>query len=398
MSTRLRRRIEGLLDRAGLELNGSRPRDPQVHDRRFYRRVLGSGSLGLGESYVEGWWDCEALDAFFAAILTARLDRAVRGPALLFDFLQARLFNLQLGRRAFTVGAHHYDLGNELYGRMLDRRMIYSCGYWPGVEDLDTAQEQKLEMVARKLYLEPGMRVLDIGCGWGGTARYLAEEHGVEVVGLTVSAEQAEYARENCRGLPVEIRLQDYREVDEVFDRVFSIGMFEHVGHRNYAAYMATTRRVLAPDGLALLHSIGAHRTQYQTDPWIARYIFPNSMAPSVAQIGRAAENEFQLEDWHNIGVNYDPTLMAWHRNVEAHRDSLGRIYDERFFRMWRYYLLSCAAAFRVQRNPVWQIVMSPQGVAGGYQRPVLPPEKADSGARKADSRQSAATRSTQVA
>ena len=398
MSERFRRRVMVLLELAGLELNGSRPQDPQVHDPRFYRRVLASGSVGLGESYMDGWWDCQALDEFFTAILQARLDRQVRGPAMLIDYLQARLFNLQLGRRAFTVGSHHYDIGNELYECMLDRRMIYSCAYWPGAEDLDTAQQQKLDMVARKLYLEPGMRVLDIGCGWGGAARYLAEEYDVEVVGLTVSREQADLARERSRGLPVEIRLQDYREVDEVFDRVYSIGMFEHVGHRNHAAYMQTARRVLAPDGLSLLHTIGAHQTQYQTDPWVARYIFPNSMAPSVAQIGRAAEAHFHFEDWHNIGVNYDQTLMAWHHNVEAHREQLARIYDERFFRMWRYYLLSCAAAFRVQHNPVWQIVMSPEGVPGGYQRPALPGEKADMGARKADSRHSASTRSTQVA
>ncbi len=398
MSSGLQRRTESLLEAAGLELNGSRPEDPQVHDSRFFRRVLAQGSLGLGEAYMDGWWDCERLDRFFEAVLRAGLDRRVRGAGFVWDYLKARLLNLQYGRRAFRVGEHHYDIGNELYRCMLDRRMIYSCAFWAEGDDLDTAQARKLEMVARKLYLKPGMRVLDIGCGWGGAARYLAEHYDVQVVGVTVSREQVEFAREYCKGLPVEIRLQDYRDVNERFDRVFSIGMFEHVGHRNYRAYMETTRRVLPDDGLSLLHTIGAHRTQYQTDPWVARYIFPNSMVPSMAQISRAGEHLLRLEDSHNISVNYDPTLMAWHRNVEAHRDVLSRHYDERFFRMWRYYLLSCAASFRLQRNPVWQIVFSAEGVPGGYRRPALPLEETGTGLGQEKDVRSASTRSREMA
>jgi cyclopropane-fatty-acyl-phospholipid synthase len=374
MPDRLRRKIEALLEEAGLRLDGDGNANLSVHDERFYRRVLAHGSIGLGESYMNGWWDCDRLDEFFHRILAARLNERVRGHFDVFDWLRARFFNLQTDRRAFQVGKRHYDIGNELYRRMLDRRMIYSCALWAEGDDLDTAQERKLEMCARKLYLQPGMRVLDIGCGWGGTAQYLAERHGVEVVGITVSEEQARLAREICAGLPVDIRLQDYREVEGRFDRVISIGMFEHVGHRNYGIFMGTVHRVLEPGGLCLLHTIGTHRSQFRTDPWIAKYIFPNSMAPSMAQIAGACEGRLAIEDVHNIGPNYDPTLMAWRTNVVRHRGELSEWYDERFFRMWDYYLLSCAGTFRAGRNPVWQLVLSPgRARPGGYQRPPLP-------------------------
>ncbi len=249
--------------------------------------------------------------------------------------------------------------------------MIYSCGYWSGstpAHDLDDAQEAKLALVRSKLALEPGMRVLDIGCGWGGTARFLAERVGCEVVGLTVSRQQAELAREVCAGLPVEIRIQDYREIDEPFDRVFSIGMFEHVGVKNYGTYMETVRRCLRdPDGLTLLHTIGGNRSSGRTDPWMDRYIFPNSMLPSASQITTAAEGVLTMEDWHNIGPDYDPTLMAWHANVSGAWDDLSERYDERFRRMWHFYLLVSAGGFRARYLQVWQVVFSRDGLPGVY-------------------------------
>jgi cyclopropane-fatty-acyl-phospholipid synthase len=305
------------------------------------------------------------------------IDRKVIGRAMLFDLARARLLNLQRGRRAFTVGERHYDIGNDLYERMLDSRMIYSCGYWKEARTLDEAQEAKLDLTARKLGLEPGMRVLDIGCGWGGTARFLAERYGCDVVGVTVSREQVAYAREHGGGPApptaaapagsVEIRLQDYRDISEEFDRVVSIGMFEHVGVKNYPTFMDVVRRVLRRDGLCLLHTIGSNRSVSGNDPWLDRYIFPNSMLPSIKQIAQAAEGRFVVEDWHNFGVYYDTTLLHWDENFRAAWPELAERYGERFYRMWRYFLLSSAGGFRARKNQLWQVVLSPEGVPGGY-------------------------------
>lgn len=367
------RRTRELLALAGVEVGGGRPWDPVVHDGAFHRRVLAGGSLALGESYVDGAWDCPRLDEFFHRVLRARLDRRVRSPGWLVAALRARLVNPQAPSRAHVVGERHYDLGNELYQAMLDERMIYSCGYWEGAATLDEAQEAKVELVCRKLGLAPGMRLLDIGCGWGGTAKLAAERYGVEVLGVTVSRRQVELARERCAGLPVEIRLQDYREVRGTFDRVLSLGMFEHVGWRNHRTFFATVRRLLHDDGLFLLHTIGGERSETHGEPWVERYIFPNSMLPSARQIAAATEGVFVLEDWHSFGADYDRTLMCWHQRFESTWDRLRERYDERFRRTWRYYLLSCAGAFRARRLQLWQLVLSPRGVPGGYRRAVTP-------------------------
>ena len=277
------------------------------------------------------------------------------------------MVNLQKPSRAFQIGRHHYDIGNDLFSRMLDRRMIYSCGYWKNATTLDEAQEAKLDLVCRKLGLCPGMRVLDIGCGWGGTARFAAERYGVAVVGITVSEKQVQLAQEACAGLDIDIRLQDYRQLDGTFDRVLSIGMFEHVGCKNYRAFMRVVRDRLVDDGLFLLHTIGSNRSVTRTDPWTERYIFPNSMLPSAAQIAAAAEGTLVIEDWHSFGPDYDTTLMHWHRNFVEHWSELVDRYDERFHRMWRYFLLSSAGSFRARHNQLWQVVLSPSGVPGGY-------------------------------
>ncbi len=364
-----RGRVEELLSLADVRVGGDRPWDVQVHDERTYSRVLAEGTLGVGESYMDGWWDCEALDELVARVRRSDVDKALKPWADVLRVAWAKLINLQSLSRAFRSSRHHYDLGNELFERMLDRRMIYSCGYWACATTLDQAQEAKLELVCRKLGLQPGMRVLDIGCGWGGAARFAAERYGVEVVGITVS-EQAEFADELCRGLPVEIRVQDYREVEGEFDRIFSLGMFEHVGCKNYDVFFAVIRRCLKGDGIALLHTIGSNRTAARIDPWTDRYIFPNSMLPSAKQITDATEGEYVIEDWHNFGADYDKTLLQWHRNFEAAWPDLRQIYDERFHRMWRYYLLSCAGSFRARKIQLWQIVLSPQGVPGGYRAP----------------------------
>jgi len=365
---RYKKLLRGWLKQADIRIDGDRPWDLCVRNPGFYARIIRGGSLAVGESYVDGWWDCDQLDEFFARVLRVRLDSHFRTMVNRWVDFKGFFLNLQNSVRAFQVGRRHYDLGNDLYRAMLDKRMIYSCAWWCGANDLDQAQEAKLDLIARKLQLAPGMRVLDIGCVWGAEARYLAERHGVEVVGLTVSRAQAEFAREYCHGLPIDIRLRDYRNLNERFDRIYSIGMLEHVGHRNYRRYMQTIHRCLDGSGLFLLQTIAGNESLHSTDPWIARYIFPNSMLPSAAQISRAFESLFVLEDWQNFGAHYDRTLMQWHANFEAAWDGLSTDYGERFHRMWRYYLLVSAGSFRARVNQLWQVLLSPGGVPGGVE------------------------------
>ncbi len=357
--------IEKALDHAGITINGDQPHDIMVYNDQLYERVLRNGVLGVGESYMDGWWDSPALDRFFDRIFRADLKRYFEGNWHFYlHVLKSRLKNLQEGARSYEVGKQHYDVGNDFYRDMLDSRMTYTCGYWQNAATLDAAQEAKLDLICRKLELEPGMSVLDIGCGWGSFARYAAEKYGASVTGVTISGEQADLANEQCRELPVSILLQDYREVSGRFDRVLSIGMFEHVGYKNYRTYMEVSRRCLKDDGIALIQTIGSNRSLTTSNPWMSKYIFPNSMLPSIAQIGSAMEGIFVMEDWHNFGPHYDRTLMAWHDNFEKawpkHRDR----YGERFYRMWKFYLLSCAGTFRSRLNQLWQITMTPQGRA----------------------------------
>ena len=364
---KLHQRVEELLSHADIEINGRRAWDINVYNDDFYIRVIRSGSLGLGETYMEGMWDSPRLDEFIYRILKAKLQNKVHSLVDLSCFLQARLMNLQSSRRAYEVAEHHYDMDNGLYQRMLDKRMIYSCGFWKHAASLDEAQEAKLEMICRKLVLKPGMRVLDVGCGWGGMAQFAAENYGVEVVGITVSQEQVAVAKERCAGLPVDIRLQDYRNLNERFDRILSIGMFEHVGYKNYRTFIKKVRELLDADGLFLLHTIGSNISTTHCDPWFNKYIFPNGMLPSVAQLSDSIEGLFVMEDWHNFGADYDKTLVAWFNNFEKHWPQLKNKYGSRFYRMWKYYLLSFAGAFRARYSQLWQIVLSPEGVAGGY-------------------------------
>ena len=365
----LERLMRDLLERADIRVNGDRPWDIQLHNDDVPERALAYGNLGLGEAYMDGDWDVEQLDEFFFRILRARIKDQVQPLRLVFHSLRAKLLNLQSMRRAKQVGEVHYDLGNDFYEAMLDRRMTYTCGYWKHAETLNEAQEAKLDLICRKLELEPGMRVLDIGCGWGSFMQYAAEHYGVECVGVTISEEQVRLGRERCQGLPVEFRLQDYREVDETFDRVVSVGMFEHVGRKNHRTFMETVNRCLHDEGLCLLHTIGKNRRNAPPDPWIDKYIFPNGDLPSLGQVADAAEDLAIVEDMHNFGADYDHTLMAWHRNFEAAWPLFRDRYGDRFYRMWRYYLLSCAALFRAREVQLWQFVLSPRGQLGGYQR-----------------------------
>ena len=366
-SRHYRKKVESMLAAADIRTGGDRPWDVQVLNEDIYPRIIAHGMLGVGEGYMDGWWECEQLDEMICKAFRAQFHSQIRPLKYLLFTLDARLRNLQRQARAFQVGQHHYDLGTDLYRAMLDKRMIYSCGYWKDAENLDEAQENKLDLVARKLQFEPGMKVLDIGCGWGGALRYFAEKYGIEGVGITISKSQQQTAIENCRDLPVEIRLQDYRDLHEPFDRIFSIGMFEHVGYKNYQTYMQVVRRCLKSDGLFLLHTIGGTISRSRTDPWLTRYIFPNGMLPSPAQLTTAADGILNIEVWHNFPQDYERTLISLYDRFEHAWPTLKNDYDERFFRMWRYYLLACAGGFRAGGNQLWQIVFSDGGVRGGY-------------------------------
>ena len=361
--------VSTLFESVDIQINGSRPFDIQVHNKLFYSRILSGKSLGLGESYMDGWWDCEALDQFSYQMLRGRIDKQVKptSPAFFIPYIRPYFLNSQSKKRAYIVGNEHYDTGNDLFSLMLDQRMIYSCGYWKNAKNLDQAQINKLDLVCRKLHLKPGMKVLEIGCGWGGFAKYAAENYGVNVHGITVSKEQMDYAKESCKGVDVTFELKDYRELNTKYDAIVSIGMFEHVGFKNYRNYMKVARRCLNEDGLFLLHTIGRNTPSRSTDPWTNKYIFPNGMIPSPGQISNSAHGLFVIEDWHNFGQYYDPTLMAWNENFQKNYDSLKEKYDERFKRMWEYYLLMCAGSFRSRRNQLWQLVLSKKGLKGGY-------------------------------
>jgi len=352
---------EKLLKLADIEINGNRPWDIQVKNEKLYQRILSGGSLALGESYMDGWWECEAIDQMIDKLLRANLQEKIRiSPDVIWNVVKAKMLNMQTRSRSKIVGEQHYDVGNELYKKMLDKNMCYSCGYWKEANNLDDAQEAKLDLICKKLKLKSGMTVLDIGCGWGSFAKFATEKYGAKVVGVTISKEQKKFAEERCKGLDVEIRLQDYRDVNEKFDRILSIGMFEHVGYKNYRNYFEIVDNCLKDDGLTLLHTIGSKETGgIAGDPWLAKYIFPGGALPSVYQIAGVADKLFRMEDWHNFGSYYDLTLMQWHKNFNESWDEIKGDYDERFFRMWNYYLLVCVATFRSRNTQLWQVVFA---------------------------------------
>jgi cyclopropane-fatty-acyl-phospholipid synthase len=343
-------------------VNGPHRWDIQVHENRFFRRVLSAGSLGLGESYMDGWWDAESLDEFFTRVHSAELWRRVAGRHAAWLATKGRWLNLNTMRRSRRVAREHYDLGNDLYEAMLDKRMQYTCAYWRTAETLDQAQEDKLHLIARKLHLLPGMTVLELGGGFGGLAHFLATQYDCSVVSYNISAEQIAYGRKLCEGLPVRFEHKDYREAarePRKFDRVVSIGLCEHIGHKNYPAFLDLAASQLNPGGLFLLHTIGNNISYTCTDEWINKYIFPNGMAPSMAQLGKAMEGRLVVEDCHNFGPDYDKTLMAWWRNFDNAWPTLAARYGDRFYRMWKYYLLACAGGFRARKLQLWQLVLS---------------------------------------
>jgi cyclopropane-fatty-acyl-phospholipid synthase len=353
--------MQKIAESAGITLNGPNPWDIQVNDERWYARVYRDKSLGLGESYMDGWWDCEQIDEMISRVLrsgviselSVNLQDALR-------VIPAALFNLQSVTRSRMIAERHYDLGNDLFQTFLDPYSQYSCAFFEGTEDLAQAQENKLALIAEKLNLAESDQVLDIGCGWGGFARYAAERYGCSVTAVNISQEQLHFAREFCAGLPVSFLDCDYRSIDGHFDKIVSVGMFEHVGYKNYRTYMEVVHRCLEEDGIFLLHTIGNNKTiKGDTNPWITKYIFPNGFLPSITQIAKAAEGLFVIEDLHNLGPHYDKTLMAWNDNFQEAWPELDERYDSRFKRMWEYYLLSSAGAFRARNIQLWQVAMT---------------------------------------
>ena len=367
-NAKFREQAERLLAHAEVAVNGQAPWDMQVHDDRFFARVFAEGSLGFGESYMDGWWDSAQLDETMARILGSGVQRLIpRNLGAVKLALAARWTNRQNKKRVWDVGDQHYNLGNDLFTATFDSRLTGSCGYWKDAQDLDAAQDAKLDLICRKVGLQAGQSVFDVGCGWGAFMGFAAEKYGAACEGVTISEEQVKYIRERYAHLPVTAHLMDYRDAQGTFDHVVSMGMFEHVGPRNYPAYFQTAERLLKDGGLFLLHTIGANKSVNAIDPWMDKYIFINGVLPSVAQIGRAVEGRFVVEDWHNFGPDYDKTLVAWHRKFESNWPSLAENYGERFRRMWNFYLLSCAGGFRSRNIQLWQIVLSKRGVPGGY-------------------------------
>lgn len=376
MASNAKTKINNLLQAAGCRANGPNPWDPQVHDESAYDKILRGGTLAAGEAYMDGLWDCQQLDVLIDKIGGISSPVHHLGKTTIARAVAARLLqNLQSTGRARKNAEHHYNIGNELYTAMLGKTMAYSCAYWDdGAKTLEAAQKAKFDLICRKLGLQPGMRVLDIGCGWGGLLHHAVTKYGVEAVGITPASEQVAYDKQHDLGFTV--RQQDWRDLKgKPYDRVISVGMFEHVGPKNYRGYFEKVRALLAPGGLSMLHTIGGPHTRLFTDPWIATYIFPGGHIPSQAQIRRASKGYFDIADWHDIGPNYDPTLMAWNDNFQKAWPKLSKLknpdgsprYDERFKRMWEYYLLICAGSFRNGTNLLFQVVLSDRGAGKDY-------------------------------
>jgi len=367
----LKHKLQSLLQPAGIIINGPSPWDLQVHHEQFYSRVIAQGSMGLGEAYMEGLYDIVAPEEFFYRILRSGIGEHTKPADMIITYLRSIFINEQNKLSSRKVAEQHYNLSPELYMSFLDPYNQYTCCYFPdGNETLDEAAIKKLHLICRKLQLKATDRVLDIGCGWGGFAKFAAEHYGCHVTGISIAEEQIAYARNFTQGLPVTFMNCDYRDIQGCYDKVLVCGMIEHVGYKNYHTLMNIINRCMADNGLFLLQTIGRNDTATSGDKWIRKYIFPNSQLPSIQQLGAAVEGSFIMEDWQNMGIHYYHTLMAWHRNFIKNQPQLRRDrpeYDERFYRMWEYYLLSCAGAFKARSIQLWQIVYSKNGVENGY-------------------------------
>jgi len=355
--------IRDLLNQAGITVNGNKPWDIQVYNDQWFKKVWSDKSLGFGESYMDGWWDCQRVDDMICRLLKSDLVGHVKGSLRYqLHFLSGLVFNLQSKVRSRIIAERHYDLGNDLFFSFLDPYLQYSCAYFEGTDDLNQAQQKKLNLISDKLDLKSSDKLLDIGSGWGGLAKYMAENRGCQVTGVNISKEQLKHSREFCKGLAINFLEQDYRSITGSYDKIVSVGMFEHVGHKNYRKFMKVVYSCLKENGIFMLQTIGSNKSKKYCDPWITKHIFPNGMLPSISQISKSAEGLLNIQHLENLGQNYDRTLMAWHSNFQNAWPELNRKnkkYDQRFKRMWEFYLLSCAGSFRAGSNQLWQIVMT---------------------------------------
>ena len=399
MSTVAKKIVTSLMSKAGIKVGGNNPWDIRVNDDRFYSRCL-KGSVGLGESYMDGDWDVERIDELFTRIIRGGLpsSRLARVGRSWLD-LKSKLVNLQSRKGSLAIAETHYDLDHRLYQKFLGPYNQYTCCFFNEAATLEEAEVEKLEMICNKLDIQPDDRVLDIGCGWGGFSKYAAETRGCHVTGVSISTEQIAYAREFTAGLRVDIVEADYRDLPDLypaghFDKVLICGMIEHVGYKNYRGIMKVIHKVIKDQGYFLLHTIGNSQNTTVADPWLEKYIFRNSMLPSIGQLADAFEGIFVMQAWENYGHYYAPTLAAWYENFDRNWPDIEKIdaprpFDERFRRMFDYYLLSCKAGFETEFINLWQIVLTKKGLGTGVYPRVnlaLPDAKTPSPAPQQDS------------
>ena len=363
-----------LLASADIHLNGSRPWDIQIKHPQTLQRLLSLGGFALGESYMDGWWECQAIDLMIERAMCAGLQEKLATPRAWWESFKGRMRPRDGVGQSRIVGRMHYAVGNQVFQAMLDPYMAHSCAYWvEGAQTLEEAQIAKLEMVCRKLQLRPGMRVLDMGCGWGSFMRYAAEHYGVTVLGLSNVPHQIELGKTLARHLPVQFELSDYAQFNtdgkSKFDRIVSIGTFEQLGQAHVAAFFETAKRCLKDDGWMLLQTQGKSNRQRLLDAWNDKYIYPQGYLPRLDEVTQASEAHFVVEDVHNIGADHDRTLLHWHQRFEMAWPQLRLSHDERFYRMWRFHLLSSAASFRTRHHQMWQLVLSPKGLHKVYRR-----------------------------
>jgi len=338
-------------------------KDIVVNNKEMFVKIASNGELGLVESYINGDWDSDNLEKTISELISKLdfLKNQIKKQSLNFIFMEIkaviknRIQNNSIKSVKKNI-SHHYDIGNDLFQKMLGKHMQYTCAYFykPNMT-LDEAQYAKMELIAKKIDLKPNMKVLDIGCGFGSMAQHLAKHYNVYVIGVTLSKEQKKYADEYFSHPRVTIELKDYRHVTGNFDRVYSVGMFEQVGRKRYKEYYDKCYELLKPDGIMLIHTIGTNKRKWNHNSFINKYIFPEGELPHIENLTHSFVDKWHLEDWQNMGLSYAKTTKLWHTNI-GDWSGLDN-YDERFRRMWDFYLLGCVANFQSRNVCLWQIV-----------------------------------------
>lgn len=350
-----------LLREANIEPNGASPWDPQIKDERFYRTVLLRGSVGLGDAYLNGWWECADISGFILRIIKSGIHLRVPRVDIFLRRLRFGLIDAQNRIRSKRVAELHYDEDPYIFEVMLGSTNSYTCARWKGVITLDAAQQQKMDLLCKKAGLSSGMTVLDIGSGWGGFLAYAAERYQVRGIGLTISKTQLDYARKRYGNLPVEFRLQDYRDFVGGVDAVVSICVIEHVGSDHYREYFQKVRETLTrEDGFFAMQCILACDTQARMDPWTEKHIFPNGILPTLERIENAVEGILHIVDREFFRDDYVRTFSAWYENLVRNKNAIIARCGVRYFRKYEYYLCLYIAGFGSGRIDVGQFVLSP--------------------------------------